>query len=147
MTTSYSGNPASSNMNWVRFTLQDVAATWKFTDEEIQAILNERLNKYLAASDLAMALSSRYAEQVDYSNGALAEQASQRAAAWAKRAEELRDAAAQNGGAQMYIGGQDMQERIDRSEDEDLTQPDFGQGMLDNPEVVLPSGRTRFGGW
>jgi len=137
MTYTYAGNPSTSTLAFVRFKLQDVALPWKFTDEEINAILAVQPLPLLASAQLCEVLAVRYADQVDYTNGALAEQASQRAAAWTARAKALRDEVAEEGRAggvvRFLVGGQTLQEREDRALDDEVTQPDFGQGMLDNP--------------
>lgn len=53
----YSGDPGSSNLDWVRFTIQDTVVPEEFTDPEINAVLAEQTaadpgKKYMAAADL-----------------------------------------------------------------------------------------------
>lgn len=140
MANTYSGNPASSDLDWVRFRLQDVAATWKFTDEEINAYVTEKGDKRIAAATLCEVLAARYANQADYTNAALSEQASQKAQAWLAMAETIRQEPSVNAAAlgvpRVMIGGQSAAERVNRAQDSSLTQPDFVQGMLDGENTV-----------
>jgi hypothetical protein len=48
---SYSGNPAASDKDFVRYKIQDVAEPWLFTDAEIQAEIADAGNKYKAIAE------------------------------------------------------------------------------------------------
>ena len=140
MTFTYNGDPSASSLEWVRFQIQDVtSASALFTDEEINGVLSEQANKHLAAAQLCDVLASRYSSQVDFTNAALSERKGQLAAQWSARAVALRgllqDEARAAGAPQFLMGGQTIQERIDQANSTTSTQPDFGQGMLDNPRA------------
>lgn len=59
MATSYSGDPADSALDQVRFLIRDTADPFTFQDEEIAWVLEERPNPYLAAASLAWRLYHR----------------------------------------------------------------------------------------
>ena len=67
MTFTYSGDPASSVRNYVRFMLHDVDSTDPlFSDEEINAVLDEWNNdEYETARELAEILIARFARIAD----------------------------------------------------------------------------------
>lgn len=61
----YSGNPGASDLDWVRFTIQDTIAPEIFTDLEINSVLGEQTaidpaKKYFAAADLLGVLFTKW---------------------------------------------------------------------------------------
>lgn len=94
MAWTYSGNPAASDRDWIRFTLQDTTPPGLLQDEEIDAILTEHGgDKHMAAAALADALAMRFAMQASYSVEGLREELSQRAQIYASMAQRLRQRA------------------------------------------------------
>ena len=74
MAFTYTGDPAASDLEWVRFELGDVtSATAIFTDAEINAVLGEQANKFLAAARLWSNLAARWGTD---GKGAVAERIS-----------------------------------------------------------------------
>lgn len=63
MTTSYSGDPASSGKDAVRFYIQDTAAPWKLTDEEINWVISQYPSVLFAAAQCARTVAGKYASQ------------------------------------------------------------------------------------
>lgn len=61
MAWTYSGNPASSDKDWIRFRLGDKKETpQSLTDEEIEYLLDEESTKYMAASRAAEAMAAAH---------------------------------------------------------------------------------------
>lgn len=65
MAGTYSGDPASSEHDWVRFTIQDTEDPFEFQDPEVDAVLAEQTasgqgKKYLAAADLLGVLLTKW---------------------------------------------------------------------------------------
>ena len=69
MTWSYSGDPASSNLNAVRFLIGDTDTTNQLvSNEEITFMLVQwNQNTYIAASNAAYSLSAKYSGKSDFS--------------------------------------------------------------------------------
>ena len=103
MTWSYSGDPASSSKDKVRFLIGDTDTAMQLVqDQEIGAILAMQSNAYRAAARVARAIAAKFARQVDVTGEGLAERGSQRARAFRDLADEL-DATADAEGPQVPI--------------------------------------------
>lgn len=79
MTWSYSGDPASSDMDLVRFLCGDTdSAIPLITDEEINYLISVRVSPYIAASEACLQIMAKLAKEVDYAIGPEKVSASQR---------------------------------------------------------------------
>lgn len=103
----YEGNPASSDLDWVRFRIGDVdPRDWLMGNDEITAILAEQTNRWLAAAECAEHIAARLSREADTSingPGAQNRSLSQRAAAYERLAKRLRQRAGFQ--AVPYAGG------------------------------------------
>lgn len=152
MSWSYSGNPADSDKDAVRFEIQDTTSSSPLLqDEEIEwAILQETTvaaaapativppNLYRAAARCMEALDRLFAAQADEQIGTLKLTYSKQSQQYAVRAQELRARAA--GMEPPYAGGQSIQEKLDRQADTDAVKPAFTRREFDNPWVGDQSG-------
>lgn len=137
MTFTYnSTNIGSSGLATVRFyTGETTSEKSVLTDEEIQAVLSNLASNYkLAAAICCDSLSAYYADQADTRNEGLDIKASQRSAAYAKKAAMMRRQSYV--GAEMFVGGRSIQTKVDRQADTDLVQPAFTIGQDDFPGTV-----------
>ena len=118
----------------VRFLVGDTDTTDQLvTDEEIAYVLTTRTNLHLAAADVCEAIAAKSSRKADTSNGTLSVSASQRAAAYATRAQELRARANALGAPAFFAGGQTVSGKDDLSADGDAVQPAFRVGQDDFP--------------
>jgi len=124
----------SSGLSTVRFLIGDTSTgTALLTDEEINAVLtNYSSNHSLAAAWCCDSIAATYSRQADTENEGLAVKASQRAAAYTKRAEILRRQAGY--GARLFVGGRSEATKDTRAQDTDYVQPFFKRGMDDYPQ-------------
>lgn len=134
MAATYSGNPADSAKDAVRFWIEDTAAPFALTDEEIAYVLTIYPSPMAAAAACARALAAKYAKLVDKEVGDLKIKYSQRGAAYLALAERIE---AQSGlvGLMPYAGGisiADMQ-AVDQNSDRPV--PPIRIGQFDNPQV------------
>jgi len=127
---SYSGDPASSDKDAVRFEVGDTDHNDQLLqDGEIEYAISLEPSLLAAAARCCEVLARRFSRQADFRLGPQAVSASQRAEAFAARAKELRTKAASLGG--IYVGGIDRnEERLDR----DLRQPAFKRNLMSNTE-------------
>jgi len=92
-TYSYSGDPALSDLDWVRFTIRDTATPWHFSNEEILAIIAEK-GKIGAAIQLAEQWAVDLGRQASFTLGSFSEQYQQAAEALQGIADSLKNTAA-----------------------------------------------------
>lgn len=91
MAWTYSGNPSDSDLDTVRWLVGDTDDTNQIVqDEEIEHELAEQKNVYAAASTVCEAIAAKFAGDVDFDYGHIAENASQAREAYEARAERLR---------------------------------------------------------
>jgi hypothetical protein len=103
------------------------------TDEEIAYALADEGAPTPAAALVCEALAARFARQVDKSVGDLRLSLSQKAQAFAAKAERLREHAAH--GAIPFAGGLSESERDAARRDSDLVQPSFRVDLFCTPGV------------
>lgn len=147
MTWSYSGVPTSSPLDNVRFLVQDVNTSFQmFSNEEINAVLDDQPIPTYAAASLLEALSIRYALQVDKAIGQTRISLSRRSQAFAEAAARLRAGGPGNmpGGdgsgeraAVMFVGGLDVAGNEAIREDSSVEQSSFKVGQDDRPGIPL----------
>lgn len=131
MAWTYSGNPASSDRDAVRFLVGDTDTTdQQLQDAEIDWLLVENPNAQMAAAHACEAIAAKYARLVSTSNLSLSVSAGDRQAHYLALAMKLRKQA-QDGGAEMFVGGTRYSQKEAREENADEVQPNFEIGEDD----------------
>lgn len=132
MATTYSGNPADSSKDAVRFWVEDTAAPFALTDEEIAYVLTIYPSAQGAASACARALAAKYAKLVDKEVGDLKIKYSQRQKAYLDLADRLDS---QDGlvGLMPYAAGISIADKDAVDADTDRPVPPIRVGQFDNP--------------
>jgi hypothetical protein len=141
VTWTYSGNPASSPGDAVRFWIGDTTETTpQLSDEELAYLLSLTGGHVLQAAILGcQELANRYASQVDFAvESELRVDLSQRAEAYAKRAKALRDETLIPGTSlslvpRPYAGGVSKQDMARQKADSDRVPPSFTVGQFEEP--------------
>jgi len=136
----YTGDPAVSNVAWVRWKIGDTGPSysgygWVFTDEETaRAIADAGGNMLMACASLLVTWAIRLASQPDFQIGRFGESSNaDAAAALNTKAKELQAAAnAQMAGA--FAGGISVSDKAGREANTDRTPSDFRRTQFDNPE-------------
>ena len=131
MSWNYSGDPASSDKDAVRFEVGDTDLTDQLlSDEEINFSIASEGNALSASARCCEALSRKFARKADFTLGPQSVRASQRSKAYADLGKELRKKAAiYSQGAGMYVGGVDPN---DEKKDANLIPPFFKRRLMDN---------------
>lgn len=147
----YSGDPTLSARDEMRFLLGDtVEAQAVFSDEEIDYLLTQSSNVYLAAALGAETAASMY---VSSSNGSVSTKTvgalsisyddASKASEYRKLASDLRKRAALTGVVMAYSGGTSKADKETMRQNTDWDQPYFRRGMNDNPDAgSVPEGVT-----
>ena len=145
MTFSYSGDPASSQLDAVRFYSQDTDETDFFlTNEEINYIADQWSNVsdspiYLAAV-VCDTISAKFARELSYSGDGVSVGGSELQQKYATLAENLREQYK----ASVIGGGPDVSGILIGEQYDPTIKPlTFAKGMHDNPEA----GQQDFGGY
>lgn len=139
MSFSYSGDPTTSDLDAVRFLLQDTTTPNEFLqNEEIAFLLEQEVNFYTAAAAGAMTISGRTHNTKSKKVGDLtltfgAEQ-------WATLAEWLRGRG--SGYRVLTAGGLSKDEKIAFDEDDDAIEPDFFRDIFRHPKRTRPERRS-----
>ena len=133
MSWSYSGDPSSSDRDSVRFLIGDTdSSDEQLSNEEINWILTQEPNTYLAGHMAAQIIAGRYARLVDKSVGDLRISYSQRQKTYFALAEALVQQAMSNSGlAAPYAGGISVSDKQLVESNTDRVQPSFKKGMHD----------------
>lgn len=131
MSWSYSGDPADSDTDAVRFEIPDTdESAGLVSDEEIAYALSQESGVIGAAARCCEIVARRYAQQADVATGDVKLTYSKQAENLAVRARELRDAA--QGTHAPYSGGQSVSGKEAFAEDSERVQPRFSRGEFDN---------------
>lgn len=136
MTWTYSGDPASSDRDAVRFEIPD-------TDTDNQLVLDEEINYALtvesgplgAAAHCCEVLARKFAAKADTVIGSLQFKYSASAEVFGDRAKELR-ARSQAAGIP-FAGGISQADKDARADDDDRVQSSAQRGQFDNPGTGL----------
>lgn len=139
MSFSYSGNPGASDLDQVRFLIQDTDSTdAEFTNEEINSVLSS-LSAPQAAISLVDRLIAKYARKASNKKvGDLSIDYSQRIDALKALKKALQnDVTLGNMSGAIYAGGISKDDKDTDLDDTDLVQPAFRIGMHDNPGTAL----------
>ena len=137
----YSGNPAASPSDAVRFEVGDTdVANPELQDAEVLYCLAQESSVLRAASRAARTIAARYARQVDAGGGALRAQKSQRAKAFHALAVDLWSRADRED-AMPYAAGISIADKEANEEDDDVVQPDITRHLFDLPGSGIGSMR------
>jgi len=141
MTTTYSGNPSSSDNDAVRFLVGDTGPTAPATtpvflmqDEEIAYLLTQYASPLSAAAAAADSLSAKFARQVDEFSGDLARKSSQKSKQYGDLADRLRKQASDplTVVPVPFAGGISIADIETREDDVDRTGDIFNIGETDS---------------
>jgi hypothetical protein len=146
MTWSYSGDPNDSNLDAVRFHVQDtIQADQQVSNEEIEYLLDQEGDNVLrAAARTAEIIAAKYARQVDKSVGGLSLSAGRRQEHYDKLADMLWGRAKGTGTsgatypAVPYVGGISVSGKIAIASDPDRVDPIFRKDLHEfntNPDL------------
>lgn len=136
----YSGDPAGSNRDAVRFLVGQTSSSDSFIlyDTEVDFSIAEESNNYGAAALLAESLASKYSGALNKKKvGDLELEYSDRATEYRNKGKSLRALAAAKVGP--YMGGQTVAEKNTDRNNTAMVQPAFSVGMMDQG---FPSGST-----
>ncbi len=135
MTWSYSGVPGNSSLDAVRF-LSGQTSTGDpelVQDEEIEWLVTQEGNAWLAAAQVCEALGGRYTgKATSRTVGELSLTYADRGATFTQRAADLRRRAALRS-VVPYSGGASVADKEVLTGDADRIQPSFARGMDDRP--------------
>lgn len=136
MTNSYSGDPADSSKDAVRFWIQDTASPWLFSDEEIEFALTKYGAPLATSAALCETAAAQFARLCDKSVGDLRISYSQRQQAYLNLAGKFRaDAVTEN--MTVYIGGVSKSDVTLVSQNSDRIKPPFRETQFDYFPKVL----------
>lgn len=131
----YSGDPATSAKDEVRFWLGDVNMSRPiWFDPEIEFIVVKVPNTRMAASHLLEIKAQEYARKADIRVGDVSKAYTKAADSMKKFADALKDDALKN--ARPFFGGLSKSGKRSLADDTDATQPQFYIGQTDNPYAV-----------
>jgi hypothetical protein len=135
MAWTYTGDPASSNRDAVRFAIGDTdAGDQQVQDAEIDYLLGLYPNPLIAGAHACRRLAAKYARQVSKAVGSASLQASDRMRHYADLAElllaEATGGAGAGSGLTVYAGGLSEAEKESDREDTDLVQPALRRDLL-----------------
>jgi len=134
MAFTYGGDPSNSNREAVRFWCGDTDSSDQLlADAEIDYILTLESKVIQAAATACEMIASKFAREADTKNGALSVKASQRAAAYEKRASLLRSKT--NREVEVFAGGLTVSGKDSLNESTTAVQPGFKTGQDDR--IVL----------
>ncbi len=137
MTWTYSGDPAATDRDAVRFMIGDTDSTdEQLSDEEVAYAIAQEATLTHAAIYLARGLATKFARLVDMAIGDLKYSYSQRQGNYeslVERLETIRDESA----ASPYAGGISVSDKDTREEDSDRVDPIFKKGMFDRDATQL----------
>lgn len=120
-----------TNLDVVRFLLQDTTSPGELANEEITYLLTQQGSPEGAALAAARALYAKYAREVTKAVGDLRLAASDKAKAWEAVLAHLEIVAATTNPTEIYVGGVNTTDRETDVEDADLVPPRFELGFTD----------------
>lgn len=139
MTFTYVSTGPTSNKDWVRLRIGDTSSGDPLlTDEEINEVLDEEGNKFLAAAVAAETIGAQYARKVDKSVGKLSISMAQASEHYFALADRLRENVVMDtsvGGP--YAGGISQADKDKDEADSDRVDPAFYVGQFDIPGSIL----------
>ena len=142
MTWSYSGNPASSNRDSVRFLIFDTDTNDQLlSNEEIDYVLTKETKVHMAAAMCAEALAAKFARDIDRSVIGMSANPSRRPEFYLDLADRLRDQVGQSSShAEVFAGGLTISGKDSLDADSDAVQPSFSIGQFDRSGTGVYTG-------
>lgn len=137
MTWTYTGDPASSSKDEVRFLVGDTDKDDQHVqDEEINYALGVEASTMKAAVRVARAIAAHFARDVEKAVGDLKIKASERYKNYLEIMKALEEEAVVSGlpGAAPFAGGISIAQKETQESDSDRVKPSFSKGMMDNPQ-------------
>jgi hypothetical protein len=138
----YSGDPATSAKDTVRFWVQDTNSPWKIQDAEILYILTQFTNPMLAAANIARSLAAKYAAMPSKRVGDFQISWGELAKNYLMIAENLQ-AQGQTLNVIPYSGGISRADKAQVRANTDRVVPPFREKQFDNPNA----GNNQDDGW
>ena len=136
MTWSYSFDPSESDKDTVRFLIGDTCfEKQQLTDEEIEWILTEEANTYLAAARACRSISAMFARRADRTVGDLSIKYTTIRDQYDTLAKDLESRGATRGAA-IYVGGISKADKEAVEENDDRVEPAFSRDMHDAPGSI-----------
>jgi len=141
VSTSYSGDPAASTTDWVRFEIQDTGPShsgdsFVFQDEEIASKLADCAgNKWQAAGTLLIIWARQIGHNPNFQIGRFSEDWNAAAKFLEEKGKELLASPNASGGTGAYVGSISVADVAAKAGDGDRTQPTFKRGFMDNPNA------------
>lgn len=139
MPSTYSGDPAASTNDWIRFEITDTSAPFVFLNEEIASQLADAGgNKWTAAGNLLLVWARNIGKNPSFTIGRFSEDPAAAAKFLEEKAKELlSNPNANAGGGQLgaYVGGISVADKAAKAGDSDRTAGSFGRGYMDNPDA------------
>lgn len=133
MTQSYTGNPASSTKDEVRFLTGDThAGTMLLEDEEITWMITREGSVDNALTEIIRAMLAKCAHDTLVSADGITRDLSGRRAMLEKLLRTIDERSSMRNVAP-FVGGTSIAERDTRQQDGDLIQPAFRRGQFDDP--------------
>lgn len=136
MAWSYSGDPASSSKDKVRFLIGDtISADELLQDEEINAVIADQPNTTLAAAISAEAIAAKFSREATRTVGKTSISASEKAKAYLELARKLRLQSKTEKAfkARPYAGGISENDKKIDEQDTDRADPFFERNLFENP--------------
>jgi hypothetical protein len=131
----------------VRFLVGDTdTLDQQMQDEELNFALQLRPSIWGASAMCCAALASNLSRQADVVDKDLRSTYSQRAAAYARRAQQYEAQAQARSGSLPYGGGLTYSDKFTQQNNPDLVKPQFNLGMTDNYIPVAPAGNEVISG-
>lgn len=146
MTWSYSGDPASSSRDEVRFLTGDTDSTEpKLSDEEIYYLLTlwGDEDTYLVAAAAAEQMAASAASFLSYTADGVSLTLSDLQSKYLTMAQALRDQRVRLNRPEPYAGGTDVGDVNAHDNDQSVVHTDFGTGMHDNQREGALGGATK----
>lgn len=139
---SYSGNPANSDSDAVRFLIQDTdTSNEDFSDSEIAYVLTQTSSDvYDAAIALCRIAAAKYAKIVDSAIDSVRINASKKYSNFvnlASQIEKVKNTLSSSGQPSPVVTGISITEILDVQDDTDIIPKKFKQGMFENPPGLI----------
>lgn len=133
MAWTYSGNPATSDLDKVRFLVFDTDTNEQLiNNEEIAWLLTEQTNVYMAAANAAEAIAAKFAKDITRTAVGLSASVGNRAQFYLDLAEKLRlQIGTTNQHGEVFSGGLTISGKDALDADTNAVQPSFKIGQFD----------------
>lgn len=139
MSWTYSGDPASSTKDTIRFLVGDTLVDEPLcSDEEIAWAITQNSDTYAAAALIANGISTYFARMADAEEiGPIKTTFNNRIKYYTAKAKELEAKVGSNSGLIFYAGGISVSDKLANNSDTDREPTAFSKGMNDTPLSTL----------